>query len=449
MAALIVERLSGERFEDFVSVRLFQPIGMTTATYFFPDTTSVETATLYGQDGQTPYPYWHVFIRPAGAINASADDMGHYVRFLLNRGMVDGHEVVPRDAIERMERSETSLDALAGLAVGYGLHMSRYVDSLGFVWTGHDGGVQGGLTNMAYLPSLGVGYAFMINSGSSEAERAISRLFRDFVTRGAPRPEVSERVPMPAIAEWEGWYRPDNPRVQHLYFLERIIGLTRVRGQDTGLVLQPVLNDPIFYVPVGDHTFRGGREPVPTLALVNDSANGRPVAIEAMGYLLPTSLVRIPAWRAWSDLIVTIAWLLGLGLASVAAVTGALKWVVRRARGRDRAPSPVRRIWRFVIMDVAMLGLAFVVIFLMVRGGSSIELGNRTVPSLTMWLSLWLYLILAAAAVIVAWRRIATDAVQGWFARTSMVVVRSIAVLNVLAAAYLLRWGFIGWRPWA
>jgi CubicO group peptidase (beta-lactamase class C family) len=46
-------------------------------------------------DGKTPYPYWHILMRPAGSINASAQDMAAYVQFYLNRGMVNGAQVVP------------------------------------------------------------------------------------------------------------------------------------------------------------------------------------------------------------------------------------------------------------------------------------------------------------------------------------------------------------------
>ena len=84
VAAYVVEKLSGERFEDYVGEHFFTPIGMQTATYFQPPK-GVPAAVLYHPDGTTPYPYWNILIRPAGSINASAEDMAAYVRFYLNR----------------------------------------------------------------------------------------------------------------------------------------------------------------------------------------------------------------------------------------------------------------------------------------------------------------------------------------------------------------------------
>ena len=124
---------------------------------------------------------------PAGAINASARDMAAYVRFLLNRGAMRGKQIVPRAAIERMELPQSALTARAGLPLGYGLSLGTYVSDSGVEWVGHDGGVSGGITILAYRPDAGVGFAFMINSGNGAAVRQIDRLVRGYLTRDAVR----------------------------------------------------------------------------------------------------------------------------------------------------------------------------------------------------------------------------------------------------------------------
>ncbi len=48
---------------------------------------------------------------------------------------------------------------------------------------GHNGAVLGGLTEMAYLPGYGRGYAVMINSGSGKALRLIADMLRHYVIR--------------------------------------------------------------------------------------------------------------------------------------------------------------------------------------------------------------------------------------------------------------------------
>src|SRR5262249_23074700 len=147
VAAYIVEKLTNQRFEDFVEQNLFRPIGMKTATYFQPAPES--TTTLYHDDGKTPYPYWNILLRPAGAINASAQDMAAYVQFYLNRGTVNGVQVVPAASIDRMEIPTSTWAAKEGLKTGYGLS-NYWTAEDGFVYHGHDGGVNGGLTDMSY-----------------------------------------------------------------------------------------------------------------------------------------------------------------------------------------------------------------------------------------------------------------------------------------------------------
>ena len=80
---------------------------MKTATYF--QAPSPPLTTLYHPDGKTPYPYWNIIYRPAGSINASAKDMAAYVRFYLNRGTVDGMQVMPASSIDRMESPDAHL----------------------------------------------------------------------------------------------------------------------------------------------------------------------------------------------------------------------------------------------------------------------------------------------------------------------------------------------------
>jgi hypothetical protein len=443
LAAYVVEKIEGKPFEQVVQERLFEPLGMRTATYLHPDTTQVALTKLYRADGRTEAPYWHPILRPAGSVNASAEDMARYLRFLLDRGRVDGRHLLPPAAIDRLERSEASLVARAGLPVGYGLHTARYVDS-GFVWTGHDGGVEGGLTGLGYLPEHGIGYAFMINRGSREAFDDIERLVRGFITKDLPRPVPPPPAAMPAGlgARFTGWYRPDNPRAQHFYFVERLLGLTRVSAGDSTLTVAPLIGRPRRYLPVTETTFRGDREPVATLALVRDSANGRPNAIERMGYLLPTSLVRVATPVAVAEIVLVVLWALGTVVTVLVALAGVVRLVFRRG-----AVSPARVMWRVALGTSASL-LAALGLFALTALRSPFDIG-RPVPAMVgAYLLLWLFAVLGALGAVLALRP--TRDARGGLARgLSLWSARVVAVTNLIAAAYLLYWGVVGWRTWA
>jgi CubicO group peptidase (beta-lactamase class C family) len=197
VAAFIVEKITGQRFEDYVAQNFFAPIGMKTATYF--EQPSQQMTTLYFADGKKPYPYWNILLRPAGAINASAKDMAAYVGFYLNRGSVGGIQVIPAASIDRMETPTRTWAAQQGLKAGYGL--SNYITVQdGFVYHGHNGGVNGGLTDMSYIPEYGVGYFYSINSGNGAAFGKLGEAIRAYITRGLAKPAVPAAGALPRPA---------------------------------------------------------------------------------------------------------------------------------------------------------------------------------------------------------------------------------------------------------
>jgi hypothetical protein len=435
VAAYIVEKLEGRPFDDLVRERLFVPMGMSRATYLYPKGDD-NVATLYHEDGKTPYLYWHVLQRPAGSINASANDMAAYVRFLLNRGAVNGQQLLPAAEIEKMERPRSSITAKAGLPVGYGMHLGTYVDS-GFVWVGHDGGVQGGLTMMSYRPEKGVGFAYMVNSANGKAYQEIGNLVRGYLTQGEAKPAGPAPGPMPAIArERAGWYVTDNPRQQMMYFMERLVAMTRVSVTDSGLVMKPLLGKGKTYVPVSGTLFRGRDEPVATMALIEDSADGRDAAIEQMGYLLPVSYHRIPAALAWVSVGLAAMFLLGM----VVTVLFALVWVPRKLLGKLRGVKHLSaRAWPLV----ATLSLvAFMVIFI-VSSDDLFALGTRNWRSMALFACTLIFPGASLLGLIAAWRAPAGEMKGG-----VRFYARAVTLCFAIAAVYLAWSGMAGWRSW-
>ena len=445
IVALIIEKIEGKPFEQVVQERWFTPIGMRTATYFRPDTAELSVATLYRPNGTTPVRYWNVFIRPAGSINASAHDMAAYVRFLLGRGTIDGKVLLPASDIERMERSETSMMSRAGLRVGYGLHLYRVADSTGFTWTEHNGGVEGGLSDMSYLPAYGVGYAFQINSGNGDAFAMITRLVRAYITQGLTPPAAVPAAKLSAgtVARFAGWYRSVSPRTQALYPIERIFSVTRASFDSLTLRMKPAFGAATIYVPVDSVRFRAMGQSEPTLAFVRDSANGRPEGIESFGGRLGASLARVSAIDAVGSLGVACLFIAGVLLSLIAVTFGALRWTVHRIRRRPRLAPAAAPAWRMA----AFAALCMVVhIAMLAIGTGDIEaLGTLSTVSGTLWAAGIAFCI---ATLLLALRAWSAPAAGGRWWLVSRVTVRGVAVLNLAAATYLVMWGWVGWMSW-
>lgn len=435
VAAYVVEKLTGQRFEDFVQQNLFLPIGMKTATYFVPAPGTATT--LYHEDGKTPYTYWHILLRPAGSINASANDMAAYVQFYLNRGSVGGKQIVPSSDIDRMESPESTWAARQGMKTGYGLSNYWSIED-GYVYHGHDGGVEGGLTNMAYMPDYGVGYFFSINSGNGSALEKIGKAILAYLTNKLQKPAVPAVASLPAdAADYAGWYEPNSPRVQLTQFIERLAGLAWIQVKD-GHLTATSLGGKETYVPVVAEQFRqvpkkDAADPIPSLELIAPNSEGRFIQAGIM-----TTLKRIPAWFAIGEILVTIYVVLSI----VAVIIYAPFWLLGGLSKRRRRPAE-RAMRLFPLLSVLCL-IAFVAIFIACSSDLIARLGNHTSWSEALRLTTIAYAI-AVLVSAYAWWRAPKEGVR----KGVRIFSRIVTVALLISALYLGYWGVLNLRTWA
>jgi len=436
VAAYIVEKTTGQRFEDYVTQNFFEPMGMKTATYFQP--TSDVLTKLYRPDGKTPYPYWNILFRPAGSINASANDMAAYLRFYLNRGAIDGTQIMPPASIDRMEVPTRTWAAQQGSKAGYGLSNYGSIHD-GFVYHGHNGGVAGGLTELAYMPEYGVGYFYSINAGNPDAFSAIGKTIRAYVTHGLQKPPVPAVVATPAHDQsYAGWYEPDSPRVEATHFLERLMGIARMRFEGGKLLLTSLGEPDRAFLPMADMQFRnvpqkGFPDPVATLVLLTPNAEGRFIQIGGGA----VTMRHIPAWLAIAEIALT-AWVM---VAMLSVLCYAPFWLLGGLSKKRRRPAERGvRAWPLV----AVLSLvAAVVIVILSSGDLFSRMGNLTGWSVAFFLSTLAYALASGAGAVAVWRA-PKHAIRAYVRIYSVTVILAL----LIAAAYLVRWGIIGLRTW-
>jgi len=436
VAAYIVEKITGQRFEDYVTKNFFTPIGMKTATYFQP--TSAPATTLYHPDGKTPYRYWNILYRPAGSINASANDMAAYLLFYLNRGNVNGTQVLPAASIDRMEVPTRTWAAKEGLKTGYGLSNYWSIHD-GFVYHGHNGGVEGGLTEMAYMPDYGVGYSYSINVGNGNAFEEIGKTIRAYITRALLIPPLPPVGSLPANASsYAGWYEPDSPRMQLFQFIDRLIDMSRVRFEDRTLLLTSLRGRDQVFLPVIGTQFRhvtekGLPDPVATVELLTPNAEGR--FIQVGGGMM--TIKHIPAWFAITEIVLSV-WIL---FAMVSVLVYSPFWLLGGLSKKRRRPA--ERAMRFWPLVAVLSLVAVVVIFRVASDDLISRLGNLTGWSAAVFLATMAYAVASVAAAVALWRAPKQE-VRRRVREYSMAVTAAL----LIAAAYLAYWGIIGLRAW-
>jgi CubicO group peptidase (beta-lactamase class C family) len=216
IAAYIVEKVSGMSFEEFISKNIFVPLGMKTASFFYPFENGLLSKS-YEDDGTTEVPYDHLFIRPAGSLNASGEDMVHFVQMLLDRGMYRGNRLLSAESVKRMETPATSLAAKAGFTFGYGLgNYSTFGN--GYLFHGHEGGLSGFVATFGYNRELNRGFAVSVNKSTDNGLTEIMEAVIAYLTGGSVKTEhqitsLSENDMRPFV----GFYQQITPGTQLQY----------------------------------------------------------------------------------------------------------------------------------------------------------------------------------------------------------------------------------------
>jgi len=134
---LLVEEVSGQPFETYMQLAVFQPLGMTRSTYGEIDETAPNVAALYDEDGSEAVRYRFAGLAPTG-LNTSAADMALLVQMHLQGqdGSAIGRGVLSSRALAQMR--EPHAFQFGAPIWGLGVILYAPIDDDSFI-VGHDG----------------------------------------------------------------------------------------------------------------------------------------------------------------------------------------------------------------------------------------------------------------------------------------------------------------------
>jgi CubicO group peptidase (beta-lactamase class C family) len=138
LAGYIVQRVSGEPFEQYVAEHIFQPLGMKHSSFKQPlaDELLPFPSDGYRSSTEKPAVGFEIFSPgPAGGISSTDSDMGRFAQALLNGGEWDGHRILKTETLNAMwTRQFATTDALPAMCMGF---YQTWRNGLHFI--GHDG----------------------------------------------------------------------------------------------------------------------------------------------------------------------------------------------------------------------------------------------------------------------------------------------------------------------
>ncbi len=191
LAAYVMEQATKETWEGLLRKEVFEPLGMLDTSVFKPS--HQRLASGYDKDGCTVIPYWFQIFRPFAAINSSLQDMGQFIRMLINQGKLNGNPVLPTEVIQRFETPRTSLAARKGLAYGYGLGNYQWLRE-GVLFHGHGGDADGYLSKLGYTRRNNRGYFLVITAFQNSTLAKMQKRVEQYLL------ENQRPAPSPAIA---------------------------------------------------------------------------------------------------------------------------------------------------------------------------------------------------------------------------------------------------------
>ena len=188
LASYIVQRVSGEPFEQYVQEHIFLPLGMTHSSFYQPVQKPLANLPSEGYRSNTTKPAvgFEIF-NPVGAggISSSASDMGHFGQALLNGGELDGKRILKPETLQQMwtPQFHTS-DQLPAQCMGF------YQDWRNNLrWIGHEGDLIAFHSLFFVEPTQKIVLFVSYNSagGGREPRSEIIDFFSDRYFPGAPK----------------------------------------------------------------------------------------------------------------------------------------------------------------------------------------------------------------------------------------------------------------------
>lgn len=303
VAAYIVEKTSWIPFEKFVYENILKPLKMNHSTFF--------NDSLYQKWGAPTFnwamkkvDYKNELYRPSAAMNSSPKDMAQILKLLLNRGSIDSLNLFDEKSILRMEVTQSTTGAQVGLELGYGLGNFTTVYN-GFVYHGHDGAMDGGLSQLAYLPEYGIGHLLLLNANNAEAMQRLIKLIRDFETENILVAELLKNKYDGLNTIEDGFYLVVNPRNQNLFYQDVLFaGIEKIEVQKNSVSRSWLLPGPsIVYHQVSPNQFTLGATNKIGLVIATDPLVGKVL------YSEDSVLMPISSFKVFGQLSLFVLWI--------------------------------------------------------------------------------------------------------------------------------------------
>jgi len=314
LAGMVIERVTGQRYETWLDANLLAPLGMADSTFGFVDQMADPRLAMGHFEAGSPAPALPMWLRPSAQFTTTAADMGRFARFLMGDGTVDGRTIVRGDLLRAMGRPTGTEAAEAGLEAGYALGLDGR-DRHGVPGHCHSGSMVGFNAVFCLYPDQGKAFFLSMNADSEAADLTgmEAELARALGLATAADPPAGS--PAPALADWSGTYVPAPARFETMAYMDRLTATVRVDAAQEGVLVTPFQGTGRRLLPAAGLLFRAEGRIAPSHVLYLTAAGDRVLSNGLRSWQRVNPLAQGLLWTGLAAGVAGLLWILGSGLA--------------------------------------------------------------------------------------------------------------------------------------
>ena len=319
LAGYIVQRTSGEPFEQYVAEHIFQALGMKHSSFYQPLAEDLSSFASNGYQNNTEKPAvgFEMFSpAPAGGVSSMAPDMGRFAQALLNGGAWEGHRILKTETLNAMWTKQFGTsDALPAMCMGF---YQTWRNGLHFI--GHDGDLIAFHSMFLLEPQEKLVIFISYNSAGS-ANKTRTEILTAFADRYYPYPQTPEfqKLPLDELKAIAGTYQATRRSESTKLSLGNLIGQGEATLDKDGVLKVDDFKDLRGHMrqwkPIGKDLWQEVDDQRRMFAIRNSSGKIVRIAVSFPG----VQFERVP-WYENSKMILPI---LTVSLVILAAVVGA------------------------------------------------------------------------------------------------------------------------------
>lgn len=312
LAGMVIERVTGQDYEDWLDANLLAPLGMTDSTFTFVDQATDPRLAMGHFEAGALAPAIPMWLRTGVQFTTTAADMARFARFLLGDGQVDGRTLVRPDLLLAMGRATKTEAVEAGLLAGYSLGLDGR-DRHGAPARCHSGSMVGYNAVLCIFPDLDKAFFLSVNADDEAADMARLETVLVGALDIAPATAPPSVAPDPGLADWLGTYAPAPARFETTAYLDRLTSTIKLSTTTESLVLAPFQAADRLLQPAGGLLFRAEARITPSHVLYVTADGERVVSTGLRSWQRVNPVGHALLWAGLAAGLAGLTWTLASG----------------------------------------------------------------------------------------------------------------------------------------